>query len=1004
MTNQSETFGRLLRGAINSIAAYEGKAAAAVEEELGAAIGLSGATIQRYKNGTLPPEARTVQILAEAAVRRGYLGRAWLQRFLQAARHPNPDTLLAQLADTPTTMPLPGGTLIFLFTDVEGSTQLWERDRAAMERALVRHDEIMRQAVDAYGGHVFKTVGDAFYAAFVTATDALDAAIAAQRTIGAETWSDATPIRVRMALHAGAAQQRDGDYFGPPLNRVARLCATGHGGQVLLSAAAWELARDQLPPGMTLRDLGEHRLKDLARHEHVFQIAAPGLPTEFPPLRALDRYRHNLPAQATLLIGREVEVLAVRDMLRQPATHLLTLTGPGGVGKTRLALQAAAELLDDFRDGVFFVALAAIRDPQLIAPAIARELGMADAGELPLVERLKRYLHTKQLLLVLDNFEQVADAAPLVAELLAAAPELKALVTSREALHVYGEREYAVPPLALPDLTQLLSLARLSQYEAVRLFIERARAVKTDFALTDASAPAIAEICARLDGLPLAIELAAARSRIFTPQALLARLVGSKRRLALLSGGARDLPMRQQTLRDAIAWSYDLLDVREQALFARLSVFAGGFTLDATEAVCGDTPLAELMATLADDDAGLRELRDWAQQSPTWQVALATEEIAALLESLASKSLVRQVEIGEAPRFTVLETIREYALECLAESGEEQAVRWRHAGYYAWLHGSTDVWTHPRGVAVIEDELDNLRTTLGWCVETGDVVPGLVIGSDFTFWAERANQGRRWLAALLAWTVSVSHATAGAWYCAAALAVFNHDYSVARAGIETYYRMVGDLGEPTHLKFWNLGFVALGEGDIPSAGALFEQFLANEHATLNREDIAWGHVGLGAYHLMSGNQVEAQAEYEKSLAVFRSADQSMPVTDILHNLGFAAQTQGNLSNAVSYFRESIELARPRRYRRAIAANLYGLAGVAIERGELERAAQLFGTAEILSEMTSGQDIQERYVTNRNIALLREQLDPATLEAHWAEGRALDWEQAVEEALAFAETV
>jgi predicted ATPase/class 3 adenylate cyclase len=485
----------------------------------------------------------------------------------------------------------PTGTLTFLFTDIEGSTRLWEHDAPAMQAALARHDELLKLAIEERGGYVFKTVGDAFCAVFPTASDALEAALEIQRRLLSSEWEQSEPLRVRMALHTGAAEERDGDYFGPPVNRVARLLSAAHGGQVLLSLPTQELVRDQLLVGTTLRDLGEHRLKDLFRPERVFQLSAPELPSEFPPLRTLEAYRNNLPLQPTPLIGRENEVSEVCDLLGGEATRLLTLTGPGGIGKTRVALQAAADLLEDFTDGAFFVPLATLTEAELFFSAVAETLGVKETAEQPLDETLKDYLSERWLLLLLDNFEQVLEAAPSVTELLAGAPGLKVLATSRAPLGLYGEHEFPVPPLSMPDLKRPPLLERLTHYEAVRLFLERAQAVKPDFKVTNESAPAVAEICVRLDGLPLAIELAAARIKMLPPKAMLQRL-GS--RLKLLTSGAHDLPERQRTLRATIEWSHALLDEGEQLLFGRLAVFSGGRTLEAIEAICdaeGDLPV-----------------------------------------------------------------------------------------------------------------------------------------------------------------------------------------------------------------------------------------------------------------------------------------------------------------------------------------------------------------------------------------------------------------------------
>ncbi|MDQ5851070.1 MAG: adenylate/guanylate cyclase domain-containing protein [Chloroflexota bacterium] len=390
---------------------------------------------------------------------------------------------------------LPSGTVTLLFTDIEGSTIHWEHHHEAMQAALARHDTILRDAIETHSGVVFKTVGDAFYAVYASPLDALQAALAGQQALQAEPWPEALgAVRVRMALHTGAAEQRAGDYFGPLLNRIARLLEVAHGGQTLLSLATQELVHDRLPPGVALRDLGDHRLRDLIRSERIFQLVAPDLPADFPPIHTLDHQYQNLPAQLTPLFGREQDRTMIASLVRRADVRLVTLTGPGGVGKTRLSVQVAADVLDAFPDGVCFVELAPIVDPALVASTIAQTLGVKETGAQPFDESLQAFLREKHLLLVLDNFEQVVTSAPLVTDLLRAAPHLKVLVTSREVLHLYGEHEYAVSPLALPDLTQLPSLDRLTQYAAVELFIQRARAVKPDFQVTDETASAIVEI------------------------------------------------------------------------------------------------------------------------------------------------------------------------------------------------------------------------------------------------------------------------------------------------------------------------------------------------------------------------------------------------------------------------------------------------------------------------------------------------------------------------------
>jgi predicted ATPase/class 3 adenylate cyclase len=578
-------------------------------------------------------------------------------------------------------------TRTFVFTDIEGSTRLWEEYREAMKGALERHDAILREAVEGSNGQVVKTTGDGLMAAFPSSVDGVRACLKAQQALADEPWGETGPLRVRMAVHAGEAATREGDYFGPTLNRAARIMAAGHGGQVLLSAAAAALTVDGLPNGSTLRDLGEHNLKDLGRAERVFQLVHPSLRADFPPLVTRSRRPIELPEQPSTFVGRGTELSEIKEWLRDESVRLLTLTGPGGIGKTRLALQAAADEAERFEDGVFFVDLSSVSESEPALAAIARTLGLSDARDGSLLDELREHLRDRLVLLLLDNFEQATAAAPTVAQLLHDCRRLKLLVTSREALHVGGEHQFEVPPLSLPSgARETASADELERYEAIRLFVERARAVRPDFRLTDENASAVAEICLRLDGLPLAIELATARINLFSPEALRDRLDG---KLELLGGGPRDAPARQQTLRATIEWSYQLLEPGEQRLLGLLSAFSGA----AYEAV-------EAVARRVDGQGG---------------TGIDTLDGLA---SLIDKSLIRRADPADAePRLEMLETIREYAadrLEDLPAFGA--AARRAHAVYFAdFARGQWESLTgdgREAALAAMAAEVENLR--LAW--------------------------------------------------------------------------------------------------------------------------------------------------------------------------------------------------------------------------------------------------------------------------------------------------
>jgi predicted ATPase/class 3 adenylate cyclase len=909
---------------------------------------------------------------------------------------------------------LPTGTVSLLCTDIEGSTRLLQTLGERYAEALAEHRRLLRTAFAKHCGCEVDTQGDAFFYAFPRAHDAVAGAVAAQRALAEHAWPEGLALRVRIGIHTGEPTATEEGYVGIDVHRTARVMSAGHGGQVLLTQSTRDLLTSELSDAV--RDLGEHRLKDLTHPQRLYQLVIPGLENDFPALKTLEARPTNLPIQATPLIGREQQMAEAVTLVRQEGVRLVTLTGAGGTGKTRLSLQVAAELLADFEDGVFFVDLAAITDPHFFIPTVAQTLSVRERPGQSLSETLKEYLRGKKLLLVFDNFEQLLGAGPAVSALLAGAPNLKALVTSRAPLHLSGEHEYSVPPLAVPDLNAPEPPATLAAYEAVQLFLERAQAVKPEFELTSENAPAVAEICARLDGLPLAIELGAARVRILSPQALLGRL---SQRLELLTGGARDAPARQRTLRDTIEWSYGLLDANEQRLFARLSVFLGGRTIEAAEAVC-DPLTTELGMSVFDGVA-----------------------------SLVEKSLLRQDEGPGEPRFLMLETIREYALDRLEQSGEGELLRQRHAHYFLALAeeaepeilGADQVLWLER----LEAERDNFRAALGWLLERSETELALrLIGSLRRAWVARGylSETRKWLEAAFEPSAAVApQVEAKARYGLGRVALVQGDYDDAIRLLERSARLFRQLGEAEGLVFSlaDLGFIATAQGRHEDAQRFAEESLAEAKAAGNERTIAAALHSLACTKLDAGEYGEARSLFEQSLALRRKLGDKRNIANSLGYLGSVALLEGDYDGATALLDESLALGRDlgnllivsaalaNESLVALAAGdagraaalcieslalsqelgdkrttvecLHALAGIAAVQGEPRQAALLSGAAEsVHAAIKAPPSPAERMVSERFLRIARAAVDEESFSDSWAQGRRMSYDAAVTHAL------
>jgi predicted ATPase/class 3 adenylate cyclase len=855
---------------------------------------------------------------------------------------------------------LPTGTITFLFTDIERSTRLLQELGNRYRAVQDRHQDILRRAIGAEHGVEIRTEGDSFFVVFRTPAQAIRAAVSAQRELAEADWPHGQPLRVRMGMHTGEGELGGGDYIGIDVNRAARIAAAGHGGQILLSETTKALVEHSLPQGVTVRELGSYRLKDIEHPERIHDLVIAGLPTDFPPIRTLHGGPAAFPTPRTSFVGRARELEEVAGLLRR--SRLVTLTGPGGTGKTRLALGVASGELARFRDGAFVVDLSAVTDPAVVPSKVATTLGVREDPTREPVETLSDHLQARETLLVLDNLEQVIEAAEVVGRLLDGAQGLRVLATSRVPLRLSGEHEYRVDPLPLPDPAASGTLDALSRCESVMLFVDRAAAVLHGFRLTENNSAAIAGIVDRVDGLPLAIELAASRVRALGPDDLLDQL---EQRLPALAGGSRDLPARQRTLRDAVAWSHDLLGDGEQDLFAQLAVFSGGFTLESAEAVC---------------DPGL-EL-----------------DLVEGVEALVRHSLLQHEERNGRVRYRMLETIREFGGERLQASGKVEQVRHRHAWHMVQLAEAAQPELLRRDrtrLDRLEEDLDNIRAALRWSIDGGDVEAGLrLAGALWRFWQLRSHlgEGLGWTERLLSLPVAGvrTMARARALGALGSLAYWMQDTGRVRPSYEeslAIAREVGDIRGQAEGAY-NLAFAHVLDGDSRAAEELFEE--AAERYRDIGDDIGRAHAndGVALIATREGEVERAELLLEENLRTFMADEDMWGIALTSGQLALIGLERGDLDRARAAALQSLSAGEALGAHVFNAVSVQALAVVAVRSGQIERGLRLAGFSDRLRDLGGGEAPGSIVGIEDPQELVKDDLSPERIVALVAEGRSM----------------